>query len=219
MRATGPVATFARRLSLTALAAMFGTLGVVQVLSLIGAVTSLTIKADKTGRLASVLQESTLPDKQAGFERAAFASTTRESDQPARSHSAVWTYRRPGLEALVACDFPFVGWNSLGQTYVSQGWEIVDYGIVSLPVQQDRLQSPFVAITLRGADGRTGVLVYSLFDSSARPLLPPGTAGLIRFVLVSSHQRSHPAASDRLRFGAGRVSGASSPRRPGTSHA
>ena len=140
------MATFARRLSLTVLAAMFGTLGVVQVLSLIGAVTSLTIKADKSGRFATVLQESTLPDKQAGFERAAFVSTTRESDQPTRVSFLRLDVSAAGHTVLVACDFPFVGWNSLGQTYVSQGWEIVDRRIVSLPVQQDRLQSPFVAI-------------------------------------------------------------------------
>jgi len=134
---------------------MFATLGVVQILSLIGASSVLTIKADATDRFASALVESTLPDNQTGFERAGFVSTTREAISQLGYHSAVWTYRRPGLEALVACDFPFVGWNSLGQSYVSQGWEIVDRRIVSLPVKQDRLHSPFVSITLRGADGRT----------------------------------------------------------------
>lgn len=168
----------ARIMALPVLATLFGVLGVIQLATIYGPGRTLTVVADRTEQLASTLDERTLPREQSGFRQTAFDKKTREAGSDLGRHSATWTYRRGTVEAVVACDFPFVGWHALEQSYQAQGWDVVERDIVVPPSDQDPSQAGLVQVVLRRADGIKGLLLFSLFDSEGRPLEPPGVAGL-----------------------------------------
>lgn len=175
--ARGRLATFAGRLSLSTLAAMFGGLGTLQVIAILGFATSQMVQ-EKTDRLVGLLQRSTLPEEQNGFKLARFETTQQEFAGELGVHSAKWVYQRPQAQAEVVCDFPFGGWDDLNQTFRGKGWDVIERQIIALPADRDPTQASLVQAHLRRADGVRGVLLLSLVDDAGRPLQPPGTAGL-----------------------------------------
>ena len=131
------LATFVRRSSLASLAAMFAGLGTLQVIAMLGS-GSTHVVVEKTPQLVESLQGSTLPVEQSGFTLTQFDTKRRAVASGLGVHSAEWLYLRPKAHAEVACDFPFVGWNELDQSYRAQGWDIIERRIIVLPADKDR---------------------------------------------------------------------------------
>ena len=164
------------------------------------------VVVEKTDQLVESLQRSTLPVEQSGFTLTRFDAKRRAVASELGVHSAEWLYERPKAHAEVACDFPFVGWNELDQSYRAQGWDIIERRIIVLPADKDPAQVPLVQAELRRVDGVPGVLMFSLLDDAGRPLQPPGTAAL-RQLLVSSDQRPYSTPLDRFWYRTGNLPG------------
>lgn len=168
---------FARRLTLTTLAAMFAGLGALQFVALLGT-GGARVLPEVTEALCGVLDRNTLAEQQSGFAMSSFAKRQRPAASQFGVHAAEWQYRMGEIDALVACDFPFVGWNELEENYRAQGWEVVTRRVVVLLGKHDAHRVPMVEVSLRRVDGTQALLMYSLFDNQGRHITPPGTAGL-----------------------------------------
>ncbi len=117
----------------------------------------------------TVLSEESLPEVLSGFSRTGYTTETRERTSELGHYSNLWDYAGAGIKARVACDHPFPEWHPLQQCYVSQGWQVNSTG--------SELSNGWRALVVRlshPTTGRNGLLIYSLFDKSGRPVQPPG---------------------------------------------
>lgn len=117
----------------------------------------------------TILQEESLPGELAGFVRASYQTEVRDTGSELGEFSNLWMFAQAGFKARVACDHPFFGWHPLQQCYVNQGWQIIES---DTQANSDAWDAMVVRLS-DAAGGRYGVVVYSLFDKSGRPLQPP----------------------------------------------
>jgi hypothetical protein len=157
---------------LAIVAALFAALGVIQILTFAGAGTLMRAVVEKKERLTTAFDKTTLPESQNGWQQISFQHEERDVTSELGQHSMVWRYQRPLAEATVCCDFHFVGWHPLADSYQAQGWETLSRDVVILSEQE----APFVRVGMEQADGTRATLLYSLFDDAGRPLEPPGMA-------------------------------------------
>lgn len=118
----------------------------------------------------AILQEGSLPVELAGFVRGPYGTEVRDTTSEFGEFSNLWNYSLQGLNARVACDHPFSGWHGLELCYTNQGWKVTE-------IRTTDGSDGWKAVVFRMSHsdgGRHGAVVYSLFDSTGRPLQPQG---------------------------------------------
>ena len=118
----------------------------------------------------TLLGEDSLPVEISGFVRGDYTTETRETGGDFGEFSNIWKYSGNGVPVQVSCDHPFFGWHPLQQCYISQGWQINE---TTSQAYADKWEAVIVRMSLP-AQGQHGVLIYSLFDRSGRPMQPQG---------------------------------------------
>ncbi|HEX5271845.1 MAG TPA: exosortase U, partial [Gemmataceae bacterium] len=81
-----------------------------------------------------------------------------------------WSYRRPGVSAVVSLDYPFTGWHELTGCYQGVGWHLTEREAVG----GDEADGPpaFVRARFDKPRGRQAYLWFGLGDGRGRALTP-----------------------------------------------
>lgn len=131
---------------------------------------------DKPGaeRDDAVLISETLPRTIAAWEFHRFFppvdSEVNGSGQFWTTHA--WTYQLKDHSCIVAFDqLGLHEWHELTVCYEGRGWDITDR-VIHTP-QDDSSVWPYVVARMRNADGRYGLVVFSVFWGSGEPMAAP----------------------------------------------
>ena len=137
------------------------------------------------------LRVDDLPASSGPFQRQGMETASREFGNEFGRFSQRWTYRWGSRRAIVSLDGPYLGWHELTQCYIGQGWTCLE----ALGPAGEAGSRAIAAVRLEWPPGRTGDLLFSVFDERGRVLEPenPGDrAAIIRDRLAfwqSSSQR------------------------------
>lgn len=133
-------------------------------------------------RFASVDAE-TMPDRLGAYRRHDFRVDRRDWDNSWGEHSRVWSYWGPSHAAAVSLDYSFVGWHELTACYRSRGWRTTSTRVEAAPVRPGGPEPSGGGLAMvsefTNIEGRSGYLIYALYDRRGRPIAPPGTTGTI----------------------------------------
>jgi hypothetical protein len=135
---------------------------------------------DKPGadRDDAVLDSDTLPRKIAAWECRQFFPPVSDSDQSWATHA--WTYQLKEHSCVVAFDqLGLREWHELTVCYEGRGWNISDR-VIYTP-QDDSSGWPYVVARMRNADGRYGLVVFSVFWGSGEPMAAPSDRLAVSF--------------------------------------
>lgn len=126
----------------------------------------------------AILSETSLPAELSGFERASYGTEVRDTGSEFGEFSNLWDYSVQGGLARVACDHPFSGWHGLQVCYRSLGWRVTE-------IRTTAGSDDWKAVVFRmdhPDGGRHGAVVYSLFDSTGRPVQPQGIGSALEIL-------------------------------------
>lgn len=103
-----------------------------------------------------------------------FELQERELNSDWGSRSSVWQLLgKIGPNAIrcsLSCDYPFSGWHELSRCYRGNGWTMESR--VNLETKTNP-EWPVTAVKLNQPAGGHAILLFSLFDESGKPVLPP----------------------------------------------
>ena len=136
---------------------------------------SRTANSDLQIRHLRSAQESLLPDSWNDWQRIGFESIARQEGDPNGQISQQWRYQRDDQTIVVSIDGPFVGWHSLGNCLVGQGWEIQERVTSNYRDHGDDLAGGCAELQTKKGLNRYAFVVYATFDAANRPLMPPDT--------------------------------------------
>jgi hypothetical protein len=135
---------------------------------------------DKPGadRDDAVLDAGTLPRKIAGWECRQFFPAVDSEGEFLITHS--WTYQLKDHSCVVAFDqLGLHEWHELTVCYEGRGWDISDR-VIYTP-QDDSSGWPYVVARMRNADGRYGLVIFSVFWGSGEPMAAPSDRLAVSF--------------------------------------
>ena len=154
-----------------------------------------------------VLIADTLPRKIAAWECRQFFpavdSEVNDSGQFWTTHA--WTYQLKEHSCVVAFDqLGLHEWHELTVCYEGRGWDISDR-VIYTPLD-DSSGWPYVVARMRNADGRFGLVVFSVFWGSGAPMAAPSDRLAVSF---TGRDDAHGGLLSRLsgRVQSGAVSG------------
>jgi exosortase/archaeosortase family protein len=106
------------------------------------------------------LDENSLPEQLAGWQRERFYTETRDTGSAYGEHSKFWIYKNGQRTAVVAVDYPFQTFHVLNECYINQGWS--EERTSSIRGEKAEGEPPFyVEVQLQKSAMRTGYLLYS----------------------------------------------------------
>lgn len=148
----------------------FGILGVAQL-------TVLSLSSFGTDRIdpddpefAAALGRKVLPSEFNGWTLVAYQTESRTATNYMGRNSVQWVYGKGNVQAVIAIDYPFLGWHDLAHCYSAQGCSVGN----SILLNSDTEGLHTVQCDVVSPGGLSGVLWYSQFRESGEPLLPPG---------------------------------------------
>jgi len=109
---------------------------------------------------------TSLPSEVGVWQRRSFHPEARRAGSAFGEQSRVWQYQGTRHAALFSLDYPFPSWHDLTRCYTGQGWRIEDQEIV--PVDEESA----VCVRLSKPAYRSGYLLFTLIDTTGRPLEP-----------------------------------------------
>jgi hypothetical protein len=151
----------------------------------------------------AVFIADTLPRNIAAWEYRQFFpavnSEINDSGQFWTTHA--WTYQLKDHSCIVAFDqLGLHEWHELTVCYEGRGWDITDR-VIRTP-QDDSSGWPYVVARMRNADGRCGLVVFSVFWGSGEPMAAPSDRLAVSF---TGRDDAHGGLLSRI---TGRIQGA-----------
>ncbi len=103
-----------------------------------------------------------------------FLLEERELNSDWGSKSSIWQLngklKNTEIACSLSCDYPFSGWHELTRCYRGNGWALESRINIKPKLNPEW---PVTAVYLNQPPGRHAVLLFSLFEESGEPVLPP----------------------------------------------
>jgi exosortase len=161
----------AKSWSFVAVVALFGALGLTQLLPFLLRRDDAAPPDEEGKRLAALLQPGDLPAAINGWNRMNFEKFERTLSNAYAfgDYSSVWSFSNGSLRTACSFDYPFSGWHNLWACYEGQGWRVSNMKSFIL---DDAWSTCAVEFDMERSSNEYGHVTFVVFDRSSRSVPP-----------------------------------------------